>query len=1024
MPQDSKSRSSSMDSVLPWLKSRTLQKKWLLKSIPILTLGFVGIASSQEKEVIPHNQSAPPNRPYTAQEAISKMTVPDGFTVEVVAAEPQIVNPIAMTFDERGRIWITESLEYPRSDAGPGRDRIKILEDTDGDGAVDKTTIFAEGLNIPSGIALGHGGVWVANSPDILFMQDTDGDDKADKTEVVVSGFGRTDTHELPNSLVWGPDGWLYGLNGVFNYSKVVQGGKTWDFTVAMFRIHPRTRQFELWAEGTSNPWGIAWNEEGHAFLSACVIDHLWHLTESGYYHRQAGPYPPNTWKIESIVDYKHQKAAYCGIHFFDSPAYPEEYRNRLYMGNIHGNCINVDSVERNGSTYKGTGHPDFLSANDVWFMPVAQKTGPDGSLYVLDWYDRYHCYQDARRDPEGIDRLKGRLYRIRYKETPRAGKFDLAKLSSSELVEKLGDENVYFRDAAQVILAGRSDAESETLLRSTIQNRQLTKKHRHHAMWALISRGALDEKFAAELLKSDLAGIRAWTITALGNQKTKNDELLAAVRTMAADEAPDVQVQLAIAANKLWGEQGSDVLIEILASAKADPLLPKIIWANLLPHLQNRSGAFFEALAKSSSLDSELTEMILPRAVEMTLESGTSDPQKLALLIQSLLRNEKRVGLGIGLLRIMLSGVQDGTIGRELYGQVYAKLTADLNRFQGGIGNLDSVATHRILGAALIGEKADIEACAEGLFESKIDEETKSACWSIVLLADSSRAPELLRKALQPKAEFSPDLQGKMINGLLLSKDDRVADLLIQDLPKLSAELQPKVVEVVTSRDAWANKFLAAIAEKKLNAAMVNVNQIRKLSLMKDEKVKEHVRQLWGQVRLERSADRDRVISKIDNLLQAKQGDALAGEAVFQKVCGQCHKIYGKGMEVGPDLTGNGRGSYSQFLSNVLDPSLVIGESYQATIVETKDGQTLAGLVTENSDQRVVLKTQGGKEVVVAKEDVEAIQRSSVSLMPEKLEEGLSEKELLDLFAFLLLDKHPSEKDAKWIPGAPQPKK
>ena len=230
---------------------------------------------------------------------------------------------------------------------------MKILEDTDADGKADKFTVFMEGLNIPSGIAVGHGGVWIANSPDILFVQDTDGDGKADTSEVVVTGFGRDDTHELPNSLTWGPDGWLYGLNGVFNRSHVTygpknpnfkEGQKPWDFTCAMFRIHPKTREFQVFCEGTSNPWGIAFNDEGEAFISACVIDHLWHLTETGYYHRQGGPYPPFTWKIESIVSHKHQKAAYCGIHWYDSDAYPEQYRKKLYMGNIHGSCINSDS--------------------------------------------------------------------------------------------------------------------------------------------------------------------------------------------------------------------------------------------------------------------------------------------------------------------------------------------------------------------------------------------------------------------------------------------------------------------------------------------------------------------------------------------------------------------------------------------------------------------------------------------------------------------------------------------------------
>ncbi|MEZ5951955.1 MAG: hypothetical protein R3C12_22640 [Planctomycetaceae bacterium] len=345
-------------------------------------------AGLSAQEFIPRRQSKPPGPPLSPREAIARMQVPEGFSVELVASEPMIQNPVAMCFDEQGRIWITESFEYPRREPGPGRDRIKVLEDTNGDGQADKMTIFAEGLNIPSGIAVGHGGVWVGNAPDILFLQDTDGDLKADRREVIVTGFGRTDTHELPNSFTWGPDGWLYGLNGVFNYCHVNyspgnpnyrEGQPGWKFDAAIFRIHPRTREFQIFAEGTSNPWGIAFDNRGEMFLSACVIDHLWHITRGGYYHRQAGAYPPFTWKIESIVDYKHQLAAYCGIEHFDSEAYPEAYRNKLYMGNIHGNCINVDGLARQGASYKGVKHDDFLTANDVWFMPVSQKTGPEG---------------------------------------------------------------------------------------------------------------------------------------------------------------------------------------------------------------------------------------------------------------------------------------------------------------------------------------------------------------------------------------------------------------------------------------------------------------------------------------------------------------------------------------------------------------------------------------------------------------------------------------------------------------------
>lgn len=609
------------------MRSIRLLAPVLILALPIAFLA-TPLAIGQEKpkkEVIPHAQDKPPGPALSPEEAIKKMTVPEGFSVELVAAEPDVVNPVAMTIDERGRFWITESFEYPRHSAGPGRDRVKILEDTDADGKVDKVTIFAEGLNIPSGIAVGHGGVWVANSPDILFMQDTDGDGKADKKEVVVTGFGRDDTHELPNSLTWGPDGWLYGLNGVFNQSHVKQNGKEWKFTCAMFRIHPRTREFQIFCEGTSNPWGIAFDDEGSAFVSACVIDHLWHLTETGYYHRQGGPYPPFTWKLDSIVKHKHQKAAYCGIHYFDSDAYPVEYRRKLFMGNIHGNCINVDKLQRDGSTYFATPEKDFLTANDAWFMPVVQKTGPDGQLYILDWYDRYHCYQDANRDPEGIDRAKGRLYRIRHQDAPRSRPLDFATRRDQFLIRRLAHGNVLFRDLAQRLLSERllddkADPSTREQLQKIVLDDKAPGNARVHGIWVLISAGPLGEAFHVSLLKHSDSLFRSWAVRAAGNQGKVSDAVRELIVKAAADESPDVKLQVAIAARKIEGIDAMPLLIKVLATCGDDKLIPHIVWQNLHPMLETDGDRFMKLVKEYDLKKTPNLAKLMPRVTERLL--------------------------------------------------------------------------------------------------------------------------------------------------------------------------------------------------------------------------------------------------------------------------------------------------------------------------------------------------------------------------------------------------------------------
>lgn len=633
---------------------------------------------------IPRAQDKPPGPPLSPAEAVAKMVVPEGFTVEVVAAEPQIANPVAMFIDEKGRFWITESFEYPRMDAGPGRDTVKVLEDTDGDGACDNVSVFAEGLNIPSGVAVGYGGVWVANSPDILFMQDTDGDLKADKTEVVVTGFGRHDTHELPNSLTWGPDGWLYGLNGVFNHSHVRYAETNpnykadhpgWQFTCALWRIHPRTREFQVFCEGTSNPWGVAINDEGDFFVSACVIDHLWHLVETGYYIRQGGPYPPHTWPIESIVEHKHQKAAYCGITWFDSDAYPEEYRKVLYMGNIHGGCINADVLTRDGSTYKGAAHPgfpapkgafdgpdhetvrraarhkpaddpaadagrlaDFLTANDAWFMPVVQKTGPDGCLYILDWYDRYHCYQDAHADPEGIERAKGRLYRVRYRDNPHAQPFDLAKKTDDELIALLGHPNVYMRDTAQRLLGEHGDSATAQKLQAIVFDKKRSDQDRRCALFAWTGFPALSHPahslanrlttgldpvirpFATRLV-FELPAFRAYFVGLFRAQPNSAEGIENWLARRDAEDDAVTHLQYVIGVSKLNDPAMMRVLVHRLAHCGDDPLIPQIVWENLHPLIADHGAELLAVLKEYDLKQYPNVAKLMPRVTERLLD-------------------------------------------------------------------------------------------------------------------------------------------------------------------------------------------------------------------------------------------------------------------------------------------------------------------------------------------------------------------------------------------------------------------
>jgi putative membrane-bound dehydrogenase-like protein len=966
--------------------------------------------------IIPHGQDRPPNPPRSPAEAIGAMTVPPGFSVEVVAAEPEIVNPVAMTFDERGRVWITESLEYPRRRPGPGRDRVKVLEDTDGDGKADKFTIFADGLNIPSGIAVGHGGVWVANSPDILFLRDTDGDGKADMREVVATGFGRSDTHELPNSLTWGPDGWLYGWNGVFNPCKVKsKNGQTYEFTCAIFRIHPKTRVFEIWCEGTSNPWGIAIDPEGSFFSSACVIDHLWHLVETGYYIRQGGPYPPFTWPIKSIVDHFHQKAAYCGTHYFDSPAYPAEYRGRLYMGNIHGNCINVDVLERNGSTYKAKPAPDFLQANDSWFMPVSQKTGPDGCLYILDWYDQYHCYQDANRDPAGIDRLKGRLYRVRYKDTPRRTGFDLLKASDDELIQLLASPNVYDRDIAQRLLVERSSPAIRGRLQALVLDGQASRPARLHGLWALIGSGPLESGFHADLLAHKDSTFRAWGVRAAGNAGQDQPWIREKAVQLARDPSPDVRLQVVIAARKLRGPDRMPILLDAQSESDRDPLIPYIVWQNLLPLLDDRPDELARWLEQSRGTG-PIFSRLLPHLIDKLIANPRADARFITGLLLSGRADDES-------LRDALDVVASRFRERSLPAERDKALRMVLKKrlIESNMQKDQRLIWDYFILLAYCGDESGLlrthSIARSAAFRDDVRLRAIEALWSLERPAVARPLVEEILTGKQGSA--SAEFRARILDSLEELNDPEVGAVVLRAFPNLPAALKPRAVELLTERPAWTKALLAAVAGKTIPASALNVTQLRKLQHSRDADIAKQVKAVWGTIREGRNPQRERVVDRFRRSIRQTPGDPIAGQAVFAKLCAQCHKIHGSGPDVGPDITSNGRNDFDQLVSNVFDPSLVIGPGYQATTIATVDGRVLTGLLAEDGKERVVLKIQGGKLETVPRDQVEQVKTAEVSLMPEEVEKQLTPQEIADLFAFLCLDKPPSDPSAKPLPGA-----
>ncbi len=532
--------------------------------------------------------------PYlTPQQAVDKMTLVDGFEVKVFAGEPDIGQPIAFCYDAKGRIWVVENYNYVSrgSHTTDSKTKLAILEDTDGDGKFDKKKYFTESLTFSSGIAIGHGGVWVGSPPNLVFIPDADGDDKPDgEPKVLLDGWGIRDRHETLNSFMWGPDGWLYGCHGVFTHSKVGKPGADDSQRLyidgGVWRYHPTRHEFEIFAHGLSNPWGIDFDKHGQLFATACVIPHLWHVVQGGVYHRQSGrhvnPYVYDD--IKTIRDHAH-KSAHGGARFYLADTFGKKYRDQLFMCNIHQHQVLTDIMVPKGSGFVGEHGDDFLSAHDEQWVGFSVELGPDGGIYILDWHDSDICGKKI------VHGETGRIYRIMPKGAKGVSPPNLPALNDAELVAMQLHKNDWYVRQARVILAHRAatgkldDSVAGDLV--AMFNEQAESPKRLRALWALNSIGAADENMLMGLLEHKDPNVRGWAVQLLCESKKPSKAAVEAFTAMAVSEkSPVVRLFLASALQRLPAEQRWGIVAGLVKHGEDvdDHNIPKLIWYGLEP--------------------------------------------------------------------------------------------------------------------------------------------------------------------------------------------------------------------------------------------------------------------------------------------------------------------------------------------------------------------------------------------------------------------------------------------------------
>lgn len=582
----------------------------LVVGIALLAIGAVAPGATPP-------QAGPAPAPLA--EAAKRFTLPEGFSATLFAGEPDVVQPIGFTFDDRGRLWVAECLSYPEwnksaKENSKGKDRIVVFDDTDGDGRFDKRTVFADNLTNLSGLELGFGGVYICAMPYFKFIPtDFNADDPkpTGPAQTLLDGWDvKNAGHNVFGNLAWGPDGWLYGLCGIQSKNTVgkpsAKDEERAKFDCGMWRYHPVRRAFEVVTWGTTNPFGLDFDEYGQAFFTNCVIKHLWHAIPGAHYQRMYGQ-DPNRYvyqPMESCADHIHWGGgdwgtsrgglgihgeaggghAHVGTMIYLGDNWPDAYRNGLFTCNLHGNRVNNDVFERKGSGYIAHHGKDFLFANDTWFRGITIKYGPDGGVFVTDWSDTGECHNS-----KVVDQTNGRIFKVTYGNTTPFGK-NLSAMRDSELIALQGHKNEWMAAHARRLLheraaAGHMDDTVSEQAKPMLQGADIPKTLR--ALFALNAAGAINEHLLLDLMGHAEPYVRGWAIRLAVDDKVPSVACLARFAELAkSDPSAVVRLHLASALQRLPDKMRWAIAEPLLSHAEdaSDPNLPLMYWYGIEP--------------------------------------------------------------------------------------------------------------------------------------------------------------------------------------------------------------------------------------------------------------------------------------------------------------------------------------------------------------------------------------------------------------------------------------------------------
>jgi len=935
--------------------------------------------------------------PLTPDEELATFRLADPrLTIELVAADPQLDSPVAISWDEDGRLFVAEMIDYP---VGPTSGRIRLLEDRDHDGRYEHASVFAEGLNFPNGVLAARGGVFVTAAPDLLFLKDNDGDGRADLRQVVFTGFGQGNQQLRANGLTYGLDNWIYGANGRSD-GEVRRPNDPPDQAVSVrsrdFRFLPDGSRFQATSGQsqfgqTHDDWGnrfISWNTIPlrHALFDQQFLDRNPRLAEFGVRDiaepgetGQVFPISPRpqTFNRERTDFYN----AMCGLTIYRGDALGSEHAGSAFVGESLSNLVHRRILTPAGPTFvsrRGEHEREFLASTDSWFHPVYLTTGPDGALYVVDFYRRWVEHpQFVPEELRGtVDFRKGsghgRIWKVSRREatwppkpTPR-----MSAETTAEVVRHIESTNGWQRDTAQRVLVERRDPLAAPLLRAIVGKNRVSQA-KVNALGALDGLGQLDDPTLQRAMEDADGQVRQFAIRLAAGRLATSPALRTSALKLADFPHPLVRFEISLALANIDGEQKLAALVKLANLEAADPWIPLAIVGGL----GRSSGDFLAGLLASNQewqkSPSAPQMRLLADVAATSVQQGDASWRRML----SLVANNKVEAVGPGDLAI-LSGLAAGLAER---GQSLSDLVAK----DPGKDRAHSDTIRTLVAAARAIATRDDETLEYRLAAVDVVRRLDPKAGSILTDLVDARHDQALQSAAASAATTA---------------DPQALSAIFSAWPTRTTATRRALIAAALRSPTATAALVTAIEEGQILAKELDTDTRRALAAVRDPALAARIKPL---VDSGVNVDRAAVIARYTAALK-NPGDRARGAAVFEKHCLTCHFVQGRGHRVGPDLSGIGARAKEVVLVDLLDPSRQVSPDFVAYTLITRDGQVLSGLLASETAGGITLRRAEGAQDFVPRAQIEELRSSGQSLMPAGLEQNLSEENISDLLAFL----------------------